>query len=257
LHSFYIRKFSTGFGTAIKDPKTKGTNLSFLYAMPGAEIPIELHPLVQGAEEVDGAREENLQELHESSTKDPVPLSGPLRQTFWSWIIAFITVVSLTATLILARRTLDSGIVLAANPLEEATARLRIVRIMAEINTSLLTALVAMSGKVASWAASSSRAGVSIPLWLSMNPTTGTLGMLKLLLWQSTRKSRTWYHRGWIVMRYRRYFVLKANQERLLIHVAIPVISLLLTSTINCSGDNFLTLYSASNNTISSSYFQL
>jgi hypothetical protein len=166
--------------------------------MPSAEIPIELRPLVQGADQ-----EDSPQGVHESSPKDPVPLSGPLRQTFWSWVIAFITAVSLTATIILARRTSDSGIVLAAYPLEEATARLRIVRIMAEINTLLLTALVAMSGKVASWAASSSKAGVSIPLWLSMNPTTGTLGMLRLLLWgkRSKGKSRTWHHRGWIVVR--------------------------------------------------------
>jgi hypothetical protein len=168
--------------------------------MAGAEIPIELHPLVQAAGE-DQAREENSQQVDES--KGPVPLKGPLRQTFWSWVIAFITAVSLTATIILARKTTDSGIVLFADPLEEATARLRVVRILAEINTLLLTTLVAMSGKIASWAASSSRAGVSVPLWLSMNPTTGTLGLLMLLFWgkRSKGKSRKWHHRGWIVVR--------------------------------------------------------
>jgi hypothetical protein len=177
--------------------------------MAGDEIPIELHPLVQEVAEEPPREAAPPPEMDEHGSTQAAPLKGPLRQALWPNVIVIVTFVFLTVAIILAWKTGDSGVVYSADPLEDATARLRVVRILAEINTLLLTALVAMSGKIAAWAASSSRAGVSIPLWLAMTPTTGTMGLLRLLCWgkKSNGKSRKWHHRAWIVVRYAKLFL--------------------------------------------------
>lgn len=167
-------------------------------------MPIELRPLVQVEEDqAETPKPMDARSHRRESTHAAVPLVGPIQQTFWAGILAAVTFIALGATIILAWKSRGIGTFLSSNPLEDATARLRIVRILAEIDTLLLTALVAMSGKLAAWAASSSRSGVSMPMWLAMNPLTGFLGLLKLLFWgkRSKVKSRRWHH-GWIIVRY-------------------------------------------------------
>jgi hypothetical protein len=170
--------------------------------MAAAEIPIELHPLVQAADG-DHAREES--SPHRRITFErPSPLE---RASSTGLLVMGYRVhhcrLSHRDNHVGAenRRFADS---FSYRSTRRGKARLGVVRILGEINTLLLTTLVAMWDKIASWATASSRAGVSIPLWLLMNPTTGTLGLLRLLLWgkRSKGKSGNWHHRAWIVVRY-------------------------------------------------------
>jgi hypothetical protein len=172
--------------------------------MTDTETPVELSSLLEREEE---REEDHSQPDAETLSSEPqsqrgVALAGPFQQAIWAWVTAVITFITLACTIVLAWRTADIGS-WSPDPLEDATARLRIVRILAEINTLLLTALVAMSGKIVALAASSSRRGVSMPMWFAMSPTTGYLGLLALLFWgkRSNGKPRTW-HRGWIITRY-------------------------------------------------------
>jgi len=133
----------------------------------------------------------------------PVPLKGPFRHAVWTWILAIITFFSITATIIFAWQSAHPTVYSTSDPVQRSTETLRILRILAEVNTALLSTLVAMSARITVWAASSGKKGVSVPMWLAMSPTTGILGLLELLLWgrrpnDQSRKG----HRAWIIIRY-------------------------------------------------------
>jgi len=156
---------------------------------------------------VDGERESRLGSIAEASEyeeRDGVPLSGPFRQAIWAWVLAVITFIFLSCTDLLAWKSADLERYLDRVPFKDTTMPLRVLRILAEINTLLMTALVAMSSRVAVWAASSTIKGISVPMWLAMSPATSPLGLLKLLLWRHGRsrvKSLQW-HWIWILGRY-------------------------------------------------------
>jgi hypothetical protein len=165
------------------------------------ETPEELTPLVR-AEDDRGADQPGhpIDPLKEST--QPVPLRGPFRQSIWTWFLAVITILSLSCTIVLAWRSTDLARHLNRYPFEDPTAVLRTVRILAELNTLLLSALVAMSSRVLSWAVSSSARGISMPMWLAMSPMTSDFGLLKLLFWRhgTSLKSSSWHH-VWIIIR--------------------------------------------------------
>ena len=192
--------------------------------MAEIETPADLRPLVQQVEEAqEEAREaheaqekvEDPQDADQSTTSDSliqrlkqrpsraVPLKGPFRHAVWIWILVIFTFFSLTGTIIFAWRSAHPTTYSTSDPVQGSTETLRILRILAEVNTVLLSALVAMSARVAVWAASSGTRGVSVPMWLAMSPTTGILGLLELLLWgrRSNGKSRKG-HRAWVITRY-------------------------------------------------------
>jgi len=131
-----------------------------------------------------------------------MPLQGPFRHAVWIWILAIITFFSITATIIFAWQSAHPSMYSTSDPVQRSTEILRILRILAEVNTVLLSTLVAMSARIAVWAASSGKNGVSVPMWLAMSPTTGILGLLELLLWGSRPKDKSRKgHRAWVIIR--------------------------------------------------------
>ena len=170
------------------------------HAQPGSA---EFSPLAP----VDGEREscpESVAEAPEFEERNGVPLSGPFRQSIWTWILAVVTFVFLSGTVLLAWKSADLERYLNRVPFKDTTMPLRVLRILTEINTLLLTGLVAMSSRAAVWAASSTVRGISVPMWLAMSPSTSPLGLLKLLFWRcgkSRTKSPQW-HWIWILGRY-------------------------------------------------------
>jgi hypothetical protein len=144
-------------------------------------------------------------------------------------VLAIISLVVVSVTIWLAFRIAYVHIYFGT--LKNYTADLKFLRVLAEVNTVLLTTLTAMSSRAAIWAASSSRRGVSMSTWLEMSPATDMLGLTKLFWWrqQNGHESRDW-HRLCCVIRL--YLFRYETYLRILLHIAIPVIFVLFTSEI-------------------------
>jgi hypothetical protein len=172
--------------------------------------------------------------------KDDVPIRkspfqrfrSSLRRSILTWMLSIISLVVVTITVWLAWRIANVEIYF--DTFTNYTADLKLLRILAEVNTVLLTTLTAMSSRAAIWAASRSRRGVSMSTWLAMSPATGMLGLINLYWWrqQNNREARDW-HRFCCVIRLRRF--LPVTYIRISLHIGLPVISVLLTSKIRVS----------------------
>jgi hypothetical protein len=105
-----------------------------------------------------------------------------IRRPILAWILSIISVVVVSITVWLAWRIANVRIYF--DTFTNYTGDLKFLRILAEVNTVLLTTLTSMSSRAAIWAASSSRRGVSMSTWLTMSPATGMLGLVKLSGWR-------------------------------------------------------------------------
>jgi hypothetical protein len=125
-----------------------------------------------------------------------------LRRSILVWILSIVSLVVVSVTVWLAWRIANVEIYF--DTFTNYTADLKFLRILAEVNTVLLTTLTAMCSRAAIWAASSSRRGVSMSTWLAMSPATGLLGLVNLFWWrqQNGREARDW-HRFCCVIRLR------------------------------------------------------
>jgi hypothetical protein len=106
-----------------------------------------------------------------------------LRKSALAWILAIISLVVVSITVWLAWRIANVHIYYDTFGTEYSAA-LKLLRVLAEVNTVLLTTLTAMSSRAAIWGASSSRRGFSMSTWLAMSPATGMLGLAKLFWWR-------------------------------------------------------------------------
>jgi hypothetical protein len=150
-----------------------------------------------------------------------------VRSSVLAWILTIISLVIVSITVWLAWRI--ANVQSYFNTFTNYTADLKLLRILVEVNTVLLTTLTAMTSRVAIWAASSSRRGVSMSTWLAMSPATGILGLVKLFWWrqQKDQAIHDW-HRVCSLIRF--FLFHFGTYLRILIHIAIPVVSVLLTS---------------------------
>lgn len=147
-------------------------------------------------------------EALKSHLKPGLDLKGPFQQAVWTWVLAMVTFISVGSTVLVAWKSGDLESYLERRIFKESTTPLRVLRILAEINTILLTALISMSSRITMWGASSSERGISVPMWLAMSPSTSDFGLLKLLFWRQGKgraKSPQW-HRIWIIVRYAAFF---------------------------------------------------
>jgi hypothetical protein len=131
----------------------------------------------------------------EDSTEDPITPKksarmkraiDAVRQRALSWLLLLVTLTLVGYTLSLARRI--ANVQTYYGTFYNYTFSIRVLRVLAEVNTILLTTLVSMSSRIAVFAASSSKRGVSMSTWLAMSPTTSFLGLCKLLNWRSQQK---------------------------------------------------------------------
>lgn len=151
-----------------------------------------------------------------------------LRSSIWSWILVLISFIFVSFTVLLAWGIANVDHYFGI--FRDYTAAVRMLRVLAEVNTILLTTLTAISSRAAIWAASSSRSGVSMYTWLAMSPATGILGLAKLFWWrQNGRDTRDW-HRLYCLIRLHLFYF--ATYFRILLHIAIPVISVLISSVV-------------------------
>jgi cation transport ATPase len=189
---------------------------------------------------VEQTLQENDDEANPAQSPEPqdMPVRKPrrlqrfersLRRSILAWILAITSLVFVSVTVWLGWRI--ANVQSYFDTFANYSADLKLLRVLAEVNTILLTTLTAMSSRVAIWAASSSRRGVSMSTWLAMSPATGLLGLAKLLLWhqQNGQATRDWHRLCSLI---RLFLYCFETYFRILLHVAIPVISVSLTSEI-------------------------
>jgi len=138
--------------------------------------------------------------VEERLPKYATGLQAPWLQHKFSLFIALIAALLLVATTVFAHALSSKSTALdwAADP----TNAFRILRVLSECLSILLTILIASTTAIVMWSTASSERGITFATWLSMSPATGIIGLLKLFNWRriSDREARDW-HRPWILAR--------------------------------------------------------
>ena len=139
--------------------------------------------------------------VHAVGTRKSLP-SGEQK---WTWLLACACGVTLLITFLYGwalsspSGPLASFIAIDNNPMMS----IRIVRILSEIVSILLTGFVAVTSGLAMWLIASTDRGLTVATWLAMSPSTNFVGLVKLFLWPWRNRSNSWnLHLIWIIVRY-------------------------------------------------------
>ena len=84
---------------------------------------------------------------------------------------------------------------------QPAQTQLIVLRVLTEIGTLFLNAIIASSAAVAMWTALSSRRGLTISTLLAMSPATGWWGLFRLFWWKHDGTVAHDFHHPWIIAR--------------------------------------------------------
>jgi len=129
---------------------------------------------------------------------EPKELPRPLRSQIFlnkiTWVIAFVTGAVLVFTIVYAWAVALSGNPNSLThlvPGSESTT-LRILNALAQTSAFLLTTLCASTLEVLVWATASSPAGITMPSLLAISPSTGMMGLFKLLFWEGKDLHLLW-----------------------------------------------------------------
>jgi hypothetical protein len=141
---------------------------------------------------------------HESEQKEsPRPLRSQIYLNKITWVIALVTGAVLVFTIIYAwavALSLNSSSLTHLIPGSESTT-LRILNALSQTSTFLLTTLCASTLEVIFWATASSPSGAMMPSLLAISPSTGIMGLFKLLFWGDKDM-----HLLWVGKRFQEHF---------------------------------------------------
>ena len=117
----------------------------------------------------------------------PKPLRSTFQQSVLAWLLAIATGVSLMFTVAFASALSSSTgeVSMFITAVTSPPEAVRILRILSEVTSILLAALVVSAFKAIMWTAASSQKGLAVSTLLSITPTTGIFGLLHLLRWKA------------------------------------------------------------------------
>ena len=155
--------------------------------------------------EVNHDNDEDLLPPEPEQKELPPPLRSQILLNKITWGVALVTGAALVSTIIYAWAVALSSGPNRLSPLipgSESTT-LRILNALAQTSAVLLTTLCASTLEVILWATASSPAGITMPSLLSISPSTGIMGLFKLLFWKGKD-----LHLLWVVKRFQEQFPL-------------------------------------------------